>query len=321
MTPEINKQLERRRLKRRLSLWRFGAVIAVLLAIGALIAKNDEGLGEPHGKHIARISISGFITDNRKQQDLLEKIAHASRVKALILRINSGGGSTTGAEALFEAVRKVAEKKPVVAVLGTVAASGAYATALAADHIVARGNTITGSIGVIIQWPDIEKMLQKVGVQYREVKSSPLKASPSPFAAPDEKSLEITRNMVLDSYEWFRDLVAERREFEKAKASRLADGRIYTGRQALEEGLVDAIGGESKAREWLKTKHEISKELKIKEWKTRSLTDAAFSEIALRWLGNLVGIDISVLNRLVPGNKGASELDGLLSVWHPAGQD
>ncbi len=302
-------------------MWRFAALIAVLLAVGALIAKSDEGLGEPHGKHIARLSISGFITDNRKQQELLGKIAKASRVKALILRINSGGGSTTGAEALFEAVRKVAEKKPVVAVLGTVAASGAYATALAADHIVARGNTITGSIGVIIQWPDIEKMLQKVGVKYREVKSSPLKASPSPFAAPDEKSLEITRAMVLDSYEWFRDLVAERRKFEKAKASRLADGRIYTGRQALGQGLVDAIGGESKAREWLNSEHEISKDIKIKDWKTGSLTDAAFSEIALGWLGNLLGIDISVLNRLVPGNKSASELDGLLSVWHPARQD
>ncbi|HHK73538.1 MAG TPA: signal peptide peptidase SppA, partial [Rhizobiales bacterium] len=264
MKTEARILLERRRLKRRLSVWRITAVIALLLALGALVLKGDEDLGTPGGTHIARMSLSGFITDDRKQQDLLAKIAKAKRVKALILRINSGGGTTTGSEALFEAIRKVAKEKPVVAVLGTVAASGAYVAAISTDYIVARGNTITGSIGVIVQWPEIAGVLEKIGVKYREVKSSPLKASPSPFLVPDPKSMEITRAMVRDSYEWFRDLVAERRGLDADRAARLADGRIYTGRQALKEGLVDAIGGEDKAREWLTKERKIDAELKVK---------------------------------------------------------
>jgi protease-4 len=318
MTPEARLILERRRLKRRVSIWRFGAVLAVLLALGALVLNSDEDIGMPGGKHIARITLNGFITDDAKQQDLLKKIARAKRVKALILRINSGGGTTTGSEALFEAVRKVAKKKPVVAVLGTVAASGAYVAAISSDYIVARGNTITGSIGVIVQWPEIAGVLEKIGVKYREVKSSPLKASPSPFLVPDPKSLEITREMVRDSYEWFRDLVAERRGFDKAKAARLADGRIYTGRQALKEGLVDTIGGEDKAREWLKTEKNIAKDLEIKDWKSESLTETAFAGLAIRWIGQIFGIDVSALGTLLPARAGASRLDGLLSVWHPA---
>ncbi len=319
MKAEARILLEKRRLKRRLSLWRFGAVLAVFTAIGVIALQGGEDIAAPHGKHIARLTLNGFITDNRKQQDLLQKIAKAERVKALILRINSGGGTTTGAEALFEAVRKVAKKKPVVAVLGTVAASGAYVAAVSSDYIVARGNTITGSIGVIVQWPEIAGALEKIGVKYREVKSSPLKASPSPFEVPDPKSLEITQEMVRDSYEWFRDLVAERRGFDATKASRIADGRIYTGRQALGEGLVDAIGGEEKAREWLKSERDISKDLKVKDWKTESLTESAFAGLVIRWFGQVFGIDISALKTLLPGRSATSRLDGLLSVWHPAG--
>ena len=312
--------VERRRLRRRLSLWRFIAILALVIAAGTLISfLVDDNSGLAGSDQIARMKISGFISDDFKQQQLLKKIAKSKKVKALILRINSPGGSTTGSEALFESVRQVAGKKPVVAVLGTVAASGGYVAAIAADHIVSRGNTLTGSIGVILQWPEVTGLMDKVGVRYREVKSSPLKAEPSPFRTPSEEVLKITRESVADSYSWFRDLVTKRRSLTDEQAAKLADGRVFTGRQALQSGLVDAIGGEAKALEWLKTEKKIDSKLKIKDWKSDSLKDRALSGFIVSWLAKSLGFDISAIKTLISGSKPSSRLDGLLSVWHPDG--
>ncbi len=320
MSQTAQNIVERRRLRRRLSLWRFAAILALFIALGTLIAQLvDNGAGITGKDQIARVKISGFISDNHKQQELLKKIAKSKRVKALILRINSPGGSTAGSEALFESLRLVAKKKPVVAVLGTVAASGGYVAAIAADHIVARGNTLTGSIGVILQWPEITGLMDKVGVRYREVKSSPLKAEPSPFRVPSEEVLKITRESVADSYAWFRDLVADRRALSSDQAATLADGRVYTGRQALKSGLIDAIGGEATALEWLKSEKDIDPKLKIKDWKLDSLKDRALSGFVISWLAKALGIDNSVIEALMTGSRSSSRLDGLLSVWHPAG--
>lgn len=312
--------VERRRLRRRLSLWRFIAILALLITAGTLISfLADDNSGLAGSDQIARVKISGFISDDFKQQQLLEKIAKSKKVRALILRINSPGGSTTGSEALFESIRQVAGKKPVVAVLGTVAASGGYVTAIAADHIVSRGNTLTGSIGVILQWPEVAGLMDKVGVKYREVKSSPLKAEPSPFRTPSEEVLKITRESVADSYSWFRDLVAKRRSLTDGQAAKLADGRVFTGRQALQSGLVDAIGGEAKALEWLKTEKKIDSKLKIRDWKSDSLKDRALSGFIVSWFAKSLGFDISAIKTLISGSKPSSRLDGLLSVWHPDG--
>ena len=312
--------VERRRLRRRLSLWRMAAIAALFVTLGALITlmSGDEA-GLAASDQIARVKVSGFISDDFKQQKLLRKIAKSKRVKALILRINTPGGTTAGSEALYEAIREVADKKPVVAVLGTMAASGGYVAAIAADHIVARGNTLTGSIGVILQWPEVTGLMDKVGLKYREVKSSPLKAEPSPFRQPSEEVLKITRESVADSYQWFRDLVAERRALTADRAARLADGRMFTGRQALKAGLIDALGGETKARQWLRDEKKISAELKIKDWKTDSLKDRALSGFAASWVARALGFDISALKALLPAARPSSRLDGLLSVWHPAG--
>lgn len=312
--------VERRRLRRRLSLWRFTAIAALFVVLGVLFAElAGDGAGITGVDQIARVEINGFISDDFKQQKLLKKIAKAKRVKALILRINSPGGSTTGSEALYESIREVADKKPVVAVLGTLAASGGYVAAIAADHIVARGNTLTGSIGVILQWPQVTGLMDKIGLKYREVKSSPLKAEPSPFREPSEQVLKITRETVADSYVWFRDLVAERRAFSPDKAARLADGRVYSGRQALKAGLIDAIGGEAKARQWLESEKDIDSKLKIKDWKSTSLKERALSGLVISWLAQAFGLDKTALQALIPDNRPSSRLDGLLSVWQPAG--
>ncbi|MCG8649680.1 MAG: signal peptide peptidase SppA, partial [Pirellulales bacterium] len=224
---------DRRRLKRRLSLWRLIAIVAVVGAIAALIMSNEKIVASAGFKpQIARVEISGIIRDDREMQKVFEKIGESSQVKAVILRINSPGGTASGGEAMFDSIRNAAGDKPVVAVFGTVATSAAYIVALAIDHIVARGNSITGSIGVILQWAEVSEMLNKLGIKMEEVKSGPLKATPSPFRPIDEAGRELAREMVADSERWFRELVASRRNVDPTAIPGLTDGRIYSGRQA-----------------------------------------------------------------------------------------
>ena len=193
MSLDADTLADRRRLKRRLFFWRAGAVAAILIALIVLLAEGGFRFNQ---SHIARVTIGGIIVDDRYQQDMLERIAKDNSVKAVILSIDSPGGTTTGSEALYEAVRDLAEEKPVVAVLGTVAASGGYIAAISADHIVARGNTITGSIGVLFQWTQLEELLGNIGVEMREVKSSPLKAEPSPFHQASPQSIKVTQELI-----------------------------------------------------------------------------------------------------------------------------
>ena len=153
--------------------------------------------------HIARINVSGIITDDRKMTELFDKVGKSDQVKAVILDINSPGGTTTGGEAMYDAIRRLAEKKPVVAVCGTLATSAAYIVALATDRIFVYGNTITGSVGVIFQWADVTELLHTLGVKVEEVKSGPLKAVPSPFEPADEKARALAEEMVQESKAWF----------------------------------------------------------------------------------------------------------------------
>src|SRR5207344_639873 len=204
--------IDRRRLKRRLTAWRIAAVALGLLFLGALVL-NDQNMASSAGgilPHVARVTVSGVITD-RNTLELIEKVAKSDQVKAVIVDINSPGGTTTGGEAMYVAIRQLAEKKPVVAVCGTLATSAAYIIALATDRIFVYGNTITGSVGVIFQWAEVTDLLHTLGIKVEEVKSGPLKAVPSPFEPIDEKGRALTEEMVQESKAWFVDLVAQRR--------------------------------------------------------------------------------------------------------------
>jgi protease IV len=169
MSLETEALLDRRRLRRSMSFWRAAAVLAGVVAIAVLGFFATGRSGGP--RQIARVSIEGMITENRDQLTLLRKLARNQNVAAVILYVNSPGGTTTGGEALFEAIRDVAERKPIVAQFGTIATSAAYIAGLATDHIFARGNTITGSVGVIFQWAEVSDLLGKLGVKMNEVKS------------------------------------------------------------------------------------------------------------------------------------------------------
>ena len=310
MTPDAELIVDRRRLKRRVTFWRVAAVLLAALGLAALFWTSD-GFSK-FENHIARVNIDGLITGDQKTLDLFKQLSESSTVKAVILRIDSPGGTTSGSEALYEAIRKVAREKPVVAVMDTVAASGGYITAIAADHIVARGNTITGSIGVIFSFPEISKLLDTLGIRMEEIKSGELKAEPTPYKPASDKVRQVSAELVQDSFVWFTGLVAERRKLPPERVKILADGRVYTGRQAVEVRLVDEIGGEDKAVAWLEREKKIAAGTEVVDWELPvnadpsglgfSIADSVLKAIGLSGLRQKAEI---------------AKLDGLLVLWHP----
>jgi protease-4 len=317
---ETETVLDRRRLRRSVTFWRAAGLAAVLIALGALTLGNDKLASLAGEKQIARVTIQGTITEDRDQLKMLKKIADDDSVAGVLLYVNSPGGTTTGGEALYDQIRTLAKKKPVVAQFGTVAASAAYIAGLATDHIVAHGNTITGSVGVIVQWPELVQLLDKVGVKVNEVKSGPLKASPSPFEPLDDASKQVAQGMVNDGFKWFVNLVETRRGIKANDVPGLMDGRIFSGREALKAKLIDQIGGEDEAVKWLKDVKKVPQSADVVDWKPSSSRGYGFAGMSTRIAGFLFGSDAGDLVNFLFRDRSISTLglDGLLSVWHPS---
>lgn len=306
-----NSVFDRHNLRRKLRFWRIATVLVVLLIIGSVILTQNEEIIS--GDHIARVEINGIIQDDDELIARLDGIAEDEYAKALILTISSPGGTTFGGERIYKAIKRVSEKKPVVADIRTLAASAGYMIAAASDHIVAGETSIIGSIGVIFQYPQVSELLEKIGVSYEEIKSSPLKAEPSPFHPASDEAVAMINSMVIDSYDWFVDLVAENRDLTRAETLKIADGSIFTGRQSLENKLIDSLGGEAEIRAFLETK-EISEELEIIERRKPRVPQAPFL------MGSFEGIIQKILgfDSKIPPNWLKDQklfLDGLLSVW------
>ena len=310
--------MERYRLRRKLTFWRIAALVVVALGIGAAVfAATGDEFGGKGVNHIAKIKIEGTITENEDLIERIEDIKDSERVKGVILSIDSPGGTTVGGEAIFEAVRALAAEKPVVAQVGTLAASAGYMIATASDHIVARQSSIIGSIGVLIQFPNFTNLMEDVGISMDEVKSSPLKAEPSPFNPTTEPERAMLRALVMDSYDWFVSLVDERRPLSRAEVTALADGSIFTGRQALQRKLVDSLGGEGEAVAWLGTKG-VDTELKVIEWEPdNSGTGLLFSNAFINRIAQALGLPALGADLLRQLGADRLFLDGLLSLWHP----
>ncbi len=259
---QIEEYEQRKKLRGSRFRWRIFAVLAVLALI-AVIAKDFK---PEMGPHIARYDVSGVILGDLEREKLLRDIAGNDQIKALMVRINSPGGTVTGSEELYESLREVAESKPVVATMVDVAASGGYITALAADQVFARGSTITGSIGVVFQAPNAHGLMEKIGVQMVEIKSGKLKAEPTPFKPVSADVIAAERELVDDSFKWFLDLVRERRGIGENVIAEVRDGGVYTGRMALELGLIDGIGDLDEARTWLTAEYDIDESLEVVEY-------------------------------------------------------
>ena len=304
MALEADQAVDRRRLKRRLSFWRAAAVIAVAALAVVAVARNRSALMPLVEKaHVERLAVDGIISEDPERSAALKEVAKDDRVKALIVAINSPGGTVVGSEALFHELRAVAAKKPVVAVMGTLAASGGYMTAIAADHIVARDGTITGSIGVIMQTADVTGLLDKLGIKAEAIKSAPLKAVPSPLETLTPAGRAATQAVVMDMYDMFVGMVADRRGLSPEEAKKLADGRIYTGRQALAVKLVDEIGGEDEARAWLESARGVPRSLPVSDVKIE------------RDNTNVLGLVGGMIGKALFSER--LTLDGLVALWHP----
>ena len=232
--------VDRRRLRKQITFWRVAAFAIAALAIIVLGLRfyGRSGVG---GAHIARLTISGVITGDTETVKLIRAVADSSAVAA-VLTIDSPGGTTEGSEVLYEELRRLADKKPVVAVVGTMAASGAYIAALGADRIFVRGNSIVGSIGVLMEFPNVSGLMDKLGIKLESIKSSPLKATPNGFEPTSEAARDAIAALIADSFAWFKDLVKERRKMSDDELARVDDGRVFTGRQGIPLKLADAIG-------------------------------------------------------------------------------
>ncbi|MCC7259923.1 MAG: signal peptide peptidase SppA [Alphaproteobacteria bacterium] len=292
--------LDRIQMKRQLNRWRFiGIALLTLLALAVL---SDGGQLIPQRDYIARYSVTGIIADDPKRDDLLDELAQDDSVKAVLIRIDSPGGTASGGEQLYTSLRAIREHKPVVVVMRTLATSAAYMAAMGADHIVAQNGTLTGSIGVIIETAEVTDLAEKIGIKPLTFKSAPLKASPSPFEKLTPAAQSAIMDVITDFYNYFVDVVTDNRKLDRKDVIRIADGRIYTGRQALDLKLIDAIGGESDALAWLSAEKKLSPELDVRDVKVKPEKD---------WQELLEGLSKNSLSDRIFG------LDGLAAIWQP----
>ena len=308
MTLETDLLLDRRRLKRRLFLWR---VVALLAVVGALLLGIDrDGELKLARDHVARLTLSGTITEDRKLVDALASLAKDPTAKALLVVIDSPGGTVSGGESLHHAIARVGREMPVVAVMGATAASAGYMVALPAERIFAREATLTGSIGVKLMLPEFSGLLEKLGVGDNSLASGPLKDEPSLSRPMSPAGRAAMQAIIDDMHAQFTAMVAAGRKMEPARVAELADGRAYTGRQALKLGLIDAIGGEREAREWLAEAKQVpatlpARDLGKRGWAERALGDERAEGLLPALFGALMK---SLLSQ---------RLDGGWAIWQP----
>ncbi len=321
MPLDADNIVDRRRLRRKLTFWRVLAFLAVILAViitAAVVSDPRRGLTGSRGE-IARLSIRGLIRGDTERVESIERLGRSS-VKAVVVHVDSPGGTTAGSEQLHDALRRLAARKHMVVVVDGLAASGGYIAAISADHIVAQGTSLVGSVGVLFQYPNFTDLLKSIGVKVEEIKSSPLKAAPNGFEPTSPEARAAIEAIVMDSYAWFRGLVQERRHLDGDLVGRVADGRVFTGRQALDLKLVDELGDEKSAIAWLAKQYGIDPNTPVRDWQVRSrFSDFSFLHPTAALL-EFVGL-ASLARRIEDaGAVKAIEqlnLDGLLALWHP----
>ncbi|WEK04077.1 MAG: signal peptide peptidase SppA [Candidatus Devosia phytovorans] len=291
------------RYRKSRGLWRVLAFIA--LAIAVVIGLGRFALPQAPAQYVARIVIDGTIATDPTRLEVMQDLAEDDAVKAVIVAINSPGGTSAGGEELYEAMTQLRAAKPTVSVIKEVGASAAYMTAIATDRIFARRLSIVGSIGVLFQHVNAGKLLETIGVDLDKVASGPLKAEPD-FDEPMEGAPRASiAELVDDSFQWFVDVVAQRRGLTRPATLALSDGRIMSGRVGVETGLIDDIGGELEALNWLQAERDLPEDLDVVT--VYPLPDEGFS-----LLGTFLGGQAKAMLGLP---EGSMTLDGLVSLW------
>jgi protease IV len=295
--------LDRIRLKQQMNRWR---IIAIIIAALALLLSFEKGsrYSPIKSDYIARITISDIITDDPDLTKLIKQTEEDSHAKAVLVWLDTPGGSAVGGQQLYLDLLALSKTKPVVAVMRSMATSAGYMAALGTNHLIAREGSITGSIGVILEAFEATGLAEKVGIHPITVKSGPYKASPNPLEKYTREQNEVLQAIIDDFFDWFVGIVAERRHLPVETVRTLADGRIYTGRQALKSKLIDELGGEEEALDWIKKTYKINKTLEVKDVKIEKETPGVWEQ----------------LTQIANGKIGArllQRLDGLQSIWQP----
>jgi protease-4 len=321
MSLDADAIVDRRRMRRKLTFWRVGALLIALLALAGLAVALVPGSRLlPRSDYIARIKVQGLIRGNQNRVAALDRLAR-SRARAVIVHIDSPGGTTAGSEQLYDSLRALQAKKPMVVVVDGLAASGAYIAAISAEYIIAQDTSLVGSIGVLFQYPNFTDVLKTIGIKVEEVKSSPLKAAPNGFEPTSPQARAAIEAIVLDSYAWFKNLVTDRRKMDDAELAAVDDGRVFTGRQGVGLRLVDSLGNEKTALAWLEKEKKVPASTPVRDYALEPrFSELSFLHVAA-WTFEAVGLSAMAQRIEAWGAVQAVErlnLDGLLALWHPS---
>ena len=324
MSLDADLIVDRRRMRRKLTFWRVLAVLFVAVVIvGAAAFLGRRGGFAGAGNYIARVTIQGLIRDDEERVQQLERLGQSTAARAVIVHVDSPGGTTAGSEQLYDALVRLKERKPIVIVVDGLAASGGYITAIAGDHIVAKQTSLVGSIGVLFQYPNFTDLLDKIGVKVESIKSSPLKAAPSGFEPTSPEARAAIESIIKDSYAWFRGLVQDRRHLNDDELQAVADGRVFTGHQGIGLKLIDELGDERTGIAWLAKEKNINDKLPVRDYELhRRFSDLPFLHAAAAAVLEAAGFSGLARSLHEWGAIQAVErlnLDGLLALWHPAG--
>ncbi len=295
--------LDRLYLKSQIAKWRITAIIlaVLVLIVGAERYNHHSPIAQ---EFVARMNINGIITDDQKLYKLIDDVGENSKAKAVIIWIDSPGGSAVAGEETFLRIRELSKKKPVVVVMRSLAASAGYMIGIAGDYVLAREGTITGSIGVIIETAEVTELAEKIGIKPIIIKSSPLKGSPSPFEKSSPEAERAIHDVINDFYSRFVDMVVDRRQLPREKVVQLADGRVYSGKSAFQNKLIDGIGGESEALAWLTAKKNIKQGIEVKDISTKD-EEGLFGSMSNTLVGKFL-------------QNSSVMLDGMTAIWHPS---
>ena len=323
MSLDADLIVDRRRMRRKLTFWRVIAIGVIVLAVAGVAALGSNRAGFTGVRpYIARVTIEGLIRGDRDRVQAIDRLTRSSLARAVIVHVDSPGGTTAGSEQLFDSLSRLRDKKPLVIVVDSLAASGGYITALAGDHIVAQQTSLVGSIGVLFQYPNFADLLDKIGVKVEAVKSSPLKAAPSGFEPTSPEAKAALESIIKDSYAWFKGLVQDRRHLSDEQLQTVSDGRVFTGHQAIDLKLIDELGDERAALAWLAKEKNVDAKLPVRDYELRG----RFSDLPFLHASVVALLDATGLTTLARrfGDWGMVaeverfNLDGLLALWHPA---
>lgn len=256
--------LDRSSLKTKIAFWRNIALVVITFLVIQTVSRNiiQDDLGN---EYVARIKITGDIFENSKRDKVIRALTSNPKVKAVVMHVDSLGGGLYSGENLYHLIKKLSKKKPVVTVMESYATSAAYMISMASNQIIARKSSVTGSIGAWTMVPDFTKLAEKLGVKMEMIKSGSLKAQPQPFSSMDKDVKKHTQESVDEAYSIFIDMVKKDRKLTEEAINKISSGATFMGQKALELGLIDQIGAEDEALEYLRAKWNISKDLQIRD--------------------------------------------------------